>query len=254
MPTFAPGASLTYKQQFKQNCERLATEDHPTPPPDSSQQKGREMLGRMKFWKRSNNRELVGFNPSSFFYRGDPSKEEEKFSLKIEADYHYQAKDFEEVRGTLFLNYDCLKFVSVMKDISFQVDYLDIANLVKYPIDNEDAVLTMDDFIMKNHAKKWLLEIKLSAFNGLTTTNGAEAAYLSGDGSIKNRSEKAIASIFLLMMHHSPTNSDYMLIDREQELVLNQLIANIRSFQQNCQIHGCTSMTFVPYFDTHLTE
>ena len=207
MPAFPPDALLTYKQQFKLNCERLATEDHP------ADQQQREIFLRKKF--RQKNRELTGFNPCSFFYRGDTNLPQEKLSLKIEAYYHYQAQDFEEVRGTLFLNYDCLTFVSVKKDISFQIDYLDIVNLVKFPIENDDALLSMDDFVMQNHSKKWLLEIKLSAFNGLTTTNGAEAAYLSGDGSIKTRSEKAIASVFILLMHHSPQNGNYMLIDRE---------------------------------------
>lgn len=100
-------------------------------------------------------REILGFDPKLYFYYGNPKSVEEKGWISTEI--YYQALDFQEIRGTLTLKYDHMCFNSVLNDLTFKIDYLDIVSVNKFPFGNAEADKSKDEFIQMNYMKKWML-------------------------------------------------------------------------------------------------
>lgn len=59
-------------------------------------------------------------------------------------------KEGQDYRGILTLKYDHIQFMSLKQDISFTVDYCDISKIQKFPVDNDLAAKSSDDFIKAN--------------------------------------------------------------------------------------------------------
>jgi hypothetical protein len=48
-------------------------------------------------------------------------------------------------------------FNSVLNDLTFKIDYLDIVSVNKFPFGNAEADKSKDEFIQMNYMKKWML-------------------------------------------------------------------------------------------------
>lgn len=69
---------------------------------------------------------------------------------------YYQTK-LECVRGLLTLKADHMAFASVLGDIQFCVDYLDLASVQKVSPLNKLVVDHSDSFIRENYRYNWML-------------------------------------------------------------------------------------------------
>jgi hypothetical protein len=69
-------------------------------------------------------------------------------------------------------------FESLKQDIQMTVDYLDIGSLCRVPVDNPRALICEDSFVRQNFQKQWLLQISLTAMNGLSVLKYPEGCEL----------------------------------------------------------------------------
>lgn len=93
------------------------------------------------------------------------------------------------------------------------IDYLDIVSASRLQIPNEDAIFNDDDFYVKNYAFTYMIQVEVSAINGLSVVAPTKAAEMAGwkdeDKGAEVDSEKAIivrshvslANIFFKMQH-----------------------------------------------------
>lgn len=65
---------------------------------------------------------------------------------------------------------------------------------------------------------------------------GSQAARLNGDRSFIERSNKVVACVYLMVAQEDLNIHRYLLVDKEQELVLNYLLVAIRKHIMHCEI------------------
>lgn len=65
---------------------------------------------------------------------------------------------------------------------------------------------------------------------------GSQAARLNGDRSFIARSNKVVACVYLMVAQEDLNIHRYLLVDKEQELVLNYLLVAIRKHIMHCEI------------------
>ena len=95
-----------------------------------------------------------------------------------------------------------MAFSSVLGDVQFLIDYLDLTSVQKVPMLNQLGVDHNDGFIRENYRYNWMLQLDLSTVNGVTTiSQNFNSAKISSDRSIIRRSSIPIATVFVQTMH-----------------------------------------------------
>ena len=119
-------------------------------------------------------KETSQFDPNIYIKKNDDVVSDQSLWLTIES--YYQTR-FENIRGSLIFKLDHLVFEAYkQKDkteeeqvmFNLMIDYLDIVSVSILKIPNEEAADHPEKFVRANYKFNFLLQIEVSAINGLS--------------------------------------------------------------------------------------
>ena len=118
-------------------------------------------------------RESRGFDPSVFLQRGNLAIPEQRRWVITQAKF---VNKFEEVLGGMIMTDSSIEFKADLTQTlrlphdhyEMTIDYLDIVSVSRLQIPNEGAVFNSDEFYVKNYKFCYMIQVEVSAINGLT--------------------------------------------------------------------------------------
>ena len=159
------------------------------------------------------------------------------------------------IKGNLTYKLDHLTFEAFsrknqqqndVKQYNMMIDYLDIVSVSILKIPNEEAADHPEKFVRQNYRFNFMVQIEVSAINGLSaveksydlrpevyheSANASDSdsgAVVAGpDHAILKRSNMSLANIFFKLQHEDHTVLRHLLINKEQEQVVNQVIEKL---------------------------
>jgi len=159
-------------------------------------------------------REQKAFDASTYFEKGDPSHPEQRGWVTTNACYQTR---FDLAAGRLTMTDKFLQYEIDMSDslnenltkscdmYNLMIDYLDVVSVSRLKIPNEEAADHPEQYVRKNYMFNYLVQIEVSAINGLSVIEGKKApagekelgAEIEGeDKAIMRRSNISLANIF----------------------------------------------------------
>lgn len=118
-------------------------------------------------------------------------------------------------------------FTSEEEDATFIIDYLDMLTATKLLIPNAESIDNEDKFIRDNYKYNVIIQIQLSALNGVSCITGAESlegSVIDNQKNIIKRSNIPIAIVYMQLINEDLTKQKMLLENKQQEQICDYLL------------------------------